>query len=106
MADQSVSGVSTIAELESRLRDLELRFLGPPTETSCPFNPTSGHRSSVEKFKESCVSSGTVRTATFKDAKLPKFNGQDLDRFLKDWERWLRLSGLLETTNRLSRLVN
>ena len=32
--------------------------------------------------------------------KLPSFDGSDLETFLKDFERWLRLSGCLETSDK------
>lgn len=99
---------STVAELESRLRDLELRFLGPPSEgSSTPFAPVSSHRSRVERFRAAApsgISTETTHPVEKKDLKLPAvklpvFDGSDLDGFLKDWERWLRLSGVQETSD-------
>ena len=93
------SSGSTVAELESRLRDLELRFLGPPSETtSCPFAPVSAYHSRIEKFRSFSVNADNTDHKDRKDmklpaVKLPTFDGSDLDTFLRDWERWLRLSG-------------
>ena len=47
----SQSASSTIAELESRLKDLEMRFLGTPSEVSNPFAPISASKSKIERFK-------------------------------------------------------
>ena len=94
-----------MAERESRLRDLEMRFLGPPSEaSSCPFAPMSAYKSRVEHFKS--FSAATVsETSERKDMKLPavilpSFDGQNLEEFLKNWERWLRLSGAQSTDDK------
>ena len=45
----------TIEELEQRLKDLELRFLGPestvPSTGSNPFSPSSQVRKRIDKFR-------------------------------------------------------
>ena len=95
MSEQDAT--STISELESRLRELEIKFLGPPSETSGPFAPVSANRSRVERFRVSAGGTSTPSGATeqpktnpkLPQVKLPSFDGLDLDLFLKDWERWL-----------------
>ena len=90
----SESPSSTIAELESRLKDLEIRFLGTPSEVSNPFAPISASKTRIERFKS--LSSENVERRDQKEMKLPavtlpSFDGSDLETFLKDFERWMRL---------------
>ena len=104
--------ISTVAELESRLRDLELHFLGPPCQLSNPFNPVSSQRSRIDRFKAISRSSPQTQTQSSPQeisekrevkvpaVQLPVFDGLDLDTFLKDWERWLRLSGVQDLSDK------
>ena len=88
---------STVMELEQKLRDLEFRFLGKetPLPTSSPFTPLSSLERRIEKFKENLESlSGPKVSAKLPPVPLPVFDGGDLELFLKEFERWLRLSGV------------
>jgi len=93
---KSESNVSTVAELESRLREIKVKFLGPLSEISNPFAPVSSHRSRIEHFKSALKTPEVTGSEVVekKEAKLPAvqlpvFDGSDLDSFLKDFERWL-----------------
>lgn len=99
----SESPSSTIAELESRLKDLEMKFLGTPSEISNPFAPISTSKSRIDRFKS--LSGENAEKSDQKEmklpaVKLPSFDGTDLETFWKDFERWLRLSVCLGTSEK------
>jgi len=111
IVDMSNSESSTILELERKLRDLEEKFLGLEvfTQTSASLKsveglaPISGNRSRVQKFLSGLAneenSGGT--SPKLPAARLPLFDGSDLDIFLKDFERFLRLTGLGQAPEKL-----
>ena len=86
---------STILELEARLRELELKFLGPPSEISVstnPFAPVSSLAKRIERFQSAQPSSEVTQmekssTTKLPSLPLPNFDGTDLESFLKSWER-------------------
>jgi hypothetical protein len=90
--------MSTIEELEDRMKELEGRYLGSTSSTGggSALTPMSGHRSMVENFLKthSDESSGKGEVSgKLPQVKLPEFDGQNLETFLKDFSRFLRLSG-------------
>ena len=88
---------SSVQEIESKLKELELKFLGKefPVGAASPFTPLSTLQKRVQHFKASLqnVSSESVQSK-LPPVTLPTFDGSDLESFLKDFERWLRLSGV------------
>ena len=87
---------TTMEELELKMKDLELRFLGrevPRPELS-PFTPHSILEKRIEYLKESLATTSSGISAKLPPIPLPVFDGSDLEAFLKDFGRWLRLSGV------------
>jgi hypothetical protein len=87
---------TTIEELELKMKDLELRFLGrevPQPELS-PFTPHTTLERRINNLKETLKTTSSKVSAKLPPIPLPSFDGSDLDTFLKDFERWLRLSGV------------
>ena len=85
----------TVVELEEKLRELEFRFLGKETPSSMlsPFTPISTLRKRIEQFRSSLHSSTGEGTQTkLPPVPLPILDGTDLELFLKEFERWMRLS--------------
>jgi len=90
---------STIVELEQKLKDLESRFLGKESFLSSvqsPFTPISTLQKRIEHLKHSLSSPSVGEGVQTKLPliPLPVFDGVDLENFLKEFERWLRLSGV------------
>ena len=100
---------STLLEIEERLKDLELKFLGPPSDVSAvsnPFQPVSAIRKRIEALAgtPSLISDKSTEKREPSSSKLPAvtlptFDGSDLDYFLKQFERWMRLSGISESSD-------
>ena len=65
------TATSTVAEIEARLKELELKYLGPPSEISGPFAPVSAHRSRVERFNFSAENTLPTQGSDKRDFKLP-----------------------------------
>ena len=88
----------TVVELRTRLGDLERRYLGttvptPPSKT--PFAPTASVVKKVEELVSvSLPPSDRQATTKLPILKLPEFTGVDLEDFLDEFGRWLRLSGV------------
>ena len=112
------TATTSISELEARLKELELRYLGPPSEksvTSNPFAPVSSLAKRISKFRSvpSPSAQNVEEIATSSQPKitssstklpllpLPNFDGSDYEGFLKSWERWLRISGVENCEDRL-----
>ena len=88
---------STVLELEQKLRDLEFKFLGKetPVPNSSPFTPLSSLEKRIHQFRLNLESQvGHPVSAKLPPVPLPVFDGSDLELFLKEFERWLRLSGV------------
>ena len=90
---------TTVEELEIKLKELELRFLGKelPVGVLSPFTPVSSLKKRIEQFRHSLQSSSAEREGVqtkLPPLPLPTFDGSDLDSFLNEFERWLRLSGV------------
>ena len=91
---------TTVEELELKLKELELRFLGKelPVGVLSPFTPVSSLKRRIEQFRHSLQpTSPREREGVQKKLPplpLPTFDGSDLELFLKEFERWLRLSGV------------
>ena len=80
-----------------------MRFLGPPSKAYNPFAPISACKSRIERFKSLFPENAERRDQKemkLPAVKLPSFDGSDLETFLKDFERWMRLSGCLETSDK------
>ena len=94
------------------MKELELRFLGKESIASVlnPFTPVSSLRKRIEQFRHSLQSSSAERegvSTKLPPLPLPTFDGSDLENFLKEFERWLRLSGVDKSSEvlHLDRLV-
>ena len=60
-----------------------------------PFTPVSSIRKRIESFQQSALSANIAHAQSkLPPIPLPVFDGNDLDVFLKDFERWMRLSGV------------
>ena len=98
--EQQPAGLdSTIVELELKLKELESRFLGKEsfaTSFQSPFTPLSSLQKRIENLKHSLssASSGEAVQTKLPPIPLPVFDGTDLENFLKEFGRWLRLSGV------------
>ena len=97
---------STVAELELRLRDLETRFLGPisdhGTHVSNLFALVSSIHQRLQHFQQTGERRNSEKSVLSKlpAVQLPTFDGTDLGSFLKNWERWLRLSGVCDSRDK------
>ena len=92
----SETETSTIRELEEKLRALEVELLGKTVENS-PFTPLPSIKrqlAELKKLSESVASSSLGTAARLPPVTLPSFDGQDLEGFLREVLRWLRLSQL------------
>jgi hypothetical protein len=82
-----------------------LRYLAPSSHTtvSNPFAPISGLSNRIEAFRASLSGIHTKDTFSAKlpAIPLPTFDGSDFENFLKEFERWLRLSGIQESPDQL-----
>ena len=92
---------STLEDLQIKLKLLEDRFLGSQISDKCisnqsPYAAVSTIRRRIEAFRESLERRESRETVQSKlpSVALPQFDGSDLEMFLKDFERWLRLSGV------------
>ena len=87
---------STLEDLELKMKDLELRLLGrdPLPPVASPFTPHSSLEARISKLKEGLRKTKSIVSAKLPSIPLPEFDGTDLPHFLKDFERWLRLSGV------------
>ena len=88
---------TTMEELAERLEQLEKQFLGKetPSPAKTPFAPVSTTSRKIAELSELSFIKEKANTTT----KLPmlqplSFNGVDLDDFLDEFSRWLRLSGV------------
>lgn len=96
--DELSSLENTVQEIEIKMKNLEARYLGSSAGShGSPFSPISGLRSRIEKLR--CMpndgSNGQVGAQSKLPAvPLPVFDGADLEDFLKQFERWLRLTGV------------
>lgn len=111
LGDTSTS--SSILELEARLKELEARFLGPETVPSertvisSPFAPISAIRQRIESFhltqpdRSSETVSKKENQTRLPPLPLPTFDGSDLEPFLKEWQRWLRLTGVQDSADQV-----
>lgn len=92
-------------DLERRLRELELRSVVPSeiTAVSNPFAPVSSLARRISRFQPPQPTPQPEResqprvisqTSKLPILPLPTFDGTDLENFLKNWERWLRISGV------------
>ena len=102
------SVASTILELKTRLKELELKFLGSTSVSSAvsktdPFTPISTVGRRIESFRTSGSEKKDPSTTQAKlpAVNLPNFDGTDLEGFLKAWQRWLRLSGVEDSSDKL-----
>ena len=89
----------TMEDLVERMEHLEIRLAGKekdtPTPTKTPFAPVSTTAKKIAEMSDGSFLKSKASTAT----KLPVlqpvvFTGVDLDDFIDDFSRWLRLSGL------------
>jgi hypothetical protein len=91
---------TTIEELQQKLEDLESRYLGSQLRQkleSTPFTPRSTVTSkiaSISKRQERDEETDSKVQTKLPMIKIPEFQGIDLEDFLDDFERWLRLTGL------------
>jgi hypothetical protein len=102
---------STVDEIANRLRELELRYLpsasSTKTTSSSPFAPVSSLRQRIQSFQvdrtpvQPQITDRKDVLSRLPPVTLPTFDGSDLDTFLKDWQRWLRLSGVCESSEQV-----
>ena len=92
---------NTLEDLQIKMEALEKRFLGTSLQDSqTPFAPRSTLEEKIaritgeKKFGDRAESSDQKVSTKLPSVKLPEFNGQDLEEFLDDFCRWLRMSGL------------
>ena len=99
----SEAEISTIRELEGKLKALELEVLGRETEGNGPFTPISSIKRRLDELKKnsekSSDSSGPPPVHPSASTKLPaialpSFGGMDFEFFCKEFFRFMRLSSL------------
>lgn len=94
---------TTIEEMERKLKILEDQFIGSTASSSSksPFQPLTSLRRRIEALKGSdseetarSITTTAVAASRLPAVNLPSFDGSDLETFLKEFSRWLRLTGL------------
>ena len=88
---------STVEEIQQRMKELELRYLGTDgsdkSQSESPFKPINTLRKRIEAFRPKDPQQIAVQTK-LPPLPLPIFDGADLEAVLKEFERWMRLSGV------------
>ena len=95
---------AAIMELERKMKELESMYLGSSVVASgsnvhgkIPFMPVSSMEKRIQRLKTVLSlpnDSKEIVQSKLPAVPVPTFDGSDLESFLKDWERWLRLSGV------------
>ena len=91
---------SVIKELEVKIRELADQILGPSSTIShqSPFAPQSSIKQRIDSFESgillSTADSKENMSSKLPAVPLPSFDGTDLDGFLKEFDRWMRLTGM------------
>ena len=91
---------SVIKELEIKMRELADQILGPSNTIShsSPFAPQSSIKKRIDSFQSGNFSSTSdLRenvSSKLPAVPLPTFDGSDSDAFLKEFDRWMRLTGM------------
>ena len=104
IASTTLDPNAAILELERKMKELEAAYLGSSVAHSgsvvgskSPFAPISSVEKRLERLKSAMSLSAVqkdVVQSKLPAVPVPTFDGSDLENFLKDWERWLRLSGV------------
>ena len=90
----------TVMELQSKMNELEKRFLGISIsgESSTPFAPRSTVETKISKLTGTLTAEPETEhqkvTTKLPSVKLPEFSGQDFEEFLDDFQRWLRMTNV------------
>ena len=88
---------STFEEIQQKMKELELRYLGTDgsdkSQSEGPFRPINTLRKRIEAFRPKDPQQNAVQTK-LPPLPLPIFDGTDLEAFLKEFERWMELSGV------------
>jgi len=97
-------------ELEVKMEELAEQYLGPSASSTflakqSPFTPQSSIKKRIESFqggKFSGQSDGKDNVSSKLPAvPLPTFDGSDLDGFLKEFDRWMRLTGMHDSSSQM-----
>ena len=91
---------SVIKELEIKMKELADQILGP-SSTIChqsPFAPQSGLKKRLESFQSGTfLGANEIKhhvSSNLPAVPLPSFDGSDLESFLKEFDRWMSLTGM------------
>ena len=98
-----------IKELEIKMKELADHYLGTTSQTThvthhgCPFTPMSSIKKQIQKFELGLHigKEGREHVQTkLPPVSVPVFDG-DLETFLKEFERWLRITGVFECSEQV-----
>ena len=86
-----------IKELQAKMQSLADSILGPTKTSMSPFAPVSSIAKRIQSLETSILEAKSCQLHT--QSKLPalpvpSFDGSDLEVFLKEFQRWMRLSGV------------
>ena len=98
---------TTMEDLQLKMMELEKRFLGTSFHDSpTPFAPRSTIESKIAKISkkhddsEKSEKDSEQKVSTkLPMVKLPEFSGADFEEFLDDFQRWLRMTNVMNEPN-------
>ena len=109
----------TLEEIEEKMRELERLFLDktlvslPPSLGMSPFSPLPSLEKQYQKLKMEMDQPPEEKDKQTLQGKLPQvecpmFDGQDLESFVRNFSRFLRLTGLVHASDMVKRdwLIN
>ena len=82
----------TVEEIRSKMEELEKKLLGTP---KTPFAPISTTARKIKELEASFTGEKPSVTTKLPILQPISFSGVDLDEFVEEFSRWLRLSGVL-----------
>jgi hypothetical protein len=93
-----------IKELQAKMQTLADSILGPSKTTMSPFAPVSSITKRIQNFEASILearNSNLHAQTKLPSLSVPTFDGSDLEAFLKEFQRWMRLSGVDASTEKV-----
>ena len=99
MASTVLDTETVVKELEAKMKELADHVLGKSSSTisQSPFAPASSIRRKIESLQSSILEAQNAQQnaqSKLPPVPVPNFDGSDLESFLKEFGRWMRLTGV------------
>ena len=90
---------TVVKELEAKMKELADHVLGRSSSTisQSPFAPVSSIKKKIESLQSSILEAQNAQQnaqSKLPPVPVPNFDGSDLESFLKEFSRWMRLTGV------------